>query len=172
MVRGPSWWHAGLAGGGFDRVIGDHIGMLATVMNSLAMQDRLSRLGIDARTLSAFRIDQVCEYYSRNEAVRHLEAGRVVILSAGTNTYDPSNLKEFYHYGSNPNVMTSLEFERILSASGPTMGHLVRPSDEKEPKKIAWLQCVGSRDMNKCDNPYCSSVCCLAAASSLAPGIG
>jgi len=75
---------AGLAGGGFDRVTGDHIGMLATVMNSLAMQDRLSKLGIDARTMSAFRIDQVCEYYSRNEAVRHLEAGRVVILSAGT----------------------------------------------------------------------------------------
>jgi len=75
---------AGLAGGGFDRVTGDHIGMLATVMNSLAMQDRLSKLGVDARTMSAFRIDQVCEYYSRNEAVRHLEAGRVVILSAGT----------------------------------------------------------------------------------------
>lgn len=75
---------AGLAGGGFDRVTGDHIGMLATVMNSLAMQDRLTRLGVDARTMSAFRIDQVCEYYNRNDAVRHLEAGRVVILSAGT----------------------------------------------------------------------------------------
>lgn len=75
---------AGLAGGGFDRVRGDHIGMLATVMNSLAMQDRLQRLGVDARTLSAFRIDQVCEYYSRDTAVRHLEAGRVVMLSAGT----------------------------------------------------------------------------------------
>jgi uridylate kinase len=75
---------AGLAGGRFDRVTGDHIGMLATVMNSLAMQDHLGRLGIEARTLSAFRIDQVCEYYSRNQAVRHLEAGRVVILSGGT----------------------------------------------------------------------------------------
>jgi len=75
---------AGLAGGGFDRVTGDHIGMLATVMNSLAMQDRLAKLGVDARTMSAFRIDQVCEYYSRNDAVRHLDAGRVVILSAGT----------------------------------------------------------------------------------------
>ena len=75
---------AGLAGGGFDRVTGDHIGMLATVMNSLAMQDALQKKGVDARTMSAFRIDQVCEYYSRNTAVRHLEAGRVVILSAGT----------------------------------------------------------------------------------------
>jgi len=53
-------------------------------MNSLAMQDRLQRLGVDARTLSAFRIDQVCEYYNRDTAVRHLEAGRVVMLSAGT----------------------------------------------------------------------------------------
>ena len=84
-----------------------------------------------------------------------------VILSSGTELYDPSDLKQFYHYGSNPNVMTSLEFERILSASGPTMGHLVRPSDEKEPKKIAWLQCVGSRDTNRCGNGYCSSVCCM-----------
>ena len=75
---------AGLAGGGFDRVTGDHIGMLATVMNSLAMQDALRRQGVDARTMSAFRIDQVCEYYNRDDAVRHLESGRVVILSAGT----------------------------------------------------------------------------------------
>ena len=75
---------AGLAGGGFDRVTGDHIGMLATVMNSLAMQDALLKAGADARTLSAFRIDQVCGHYDRNSAVRHLEAGRVVILSAGT----------------------------------------------------------------------------------------
>jgi heterodisulfide reductase subunit A-like polyferredoxin len=86
-----------------------------------------------------------------------------VILAAGTDTYDPSSLKEFYRYGTNPNVMTSLEFERILSASGPTMGHLVRPSDQKEPQKIAWLQCVGSRDTNKCGNGYCSSVCCMYA---------
>jgi uridylate kinase len=75
---------AGLAGGGFDRVTGDHIGMLATVMNSLAMQDALRKQGVEARTMSAFRIDQVCEYYSRDQAVRHLAAGRVVILSAGT----------------------------------------------------------------------------------------
>ncbi len=75
---------AGLAGGGFDRVTGDHIGMLATVMNALAMQDALQRQGVDARTMSAFRIDQVCEYYNRNDAIRHLDSGRVVILSAGT----------------------------------------------------------------------------------------
>jgi len=75
---------AGLAGGGFDRVRGDHMGMLATVMNSLAMQDQLSKLNIDARTLSAFRIDTVCESYSRDAAVAHLKVGRVAIMAAGT----------------------------------------------------------------------------------------
>ncbi len=98
--------------------------------------------------------------HSQTPVDKEIKVGSV-ILSSGTDLYDPSGLKEFYHYGSNPNVMTSLEFERILSASGPTMGHLVRPSDEKEPKKIAWLQCVGSRDTNKCGNGYCSSVCCM-----------
>jgi len=100
--------------------------------------------------------------HSQQPVDKQIKVGSV-ILSAGADTYDPAPLKEFYHYGSNPNVMTSLEFERILSASGPTMGHLVRPSDEKEPKKIAWLQCVGSRDTNKCGNGYCSSVCCMYA---------
>lgn len=75
---------AGLAGGGFDRVRGDQIGMLATVMNGLAMQDRLLREGVDARTLSAFRIDTVCEHYSRDLVVSHLQAGRVVMLAGGT----------------------------------------------------------------------------------------
>ena len=56
-----------------------------------------------------------------------------------------------------------MEMERILSASGPTAGHLVRFSDNKEPKKIAWFQCIGSRDLNRCDNAYCSSVCCMYA---------
>jgi len=86
-----------------------------------------------------------------------------VIIATGSKPYDPSALEEFYHHKENQNILTSLEFERILSASGPTMGHLVRPSDSKEPKKIAWLQCIGSRDDNKCGNGYCSSVCCMYA---------
>jgi heterodisulfide reductase subunit A2 len=60
-------------------------------------------------------------------------------------------------------VVTSLEYERLLSASGPCMGHLVRPSDNTEPRKIAWIQCVGSRNTNRCDNGYCSTVCCMYA---------
>jgi len=93
---------------------------------------------------------------------RILNVGSVVLCS-GSQTYDPSALEDQYHYRSSPNVVTSAEFERILSASGPTLGHLVRPSDHKEPKKIAWLQCVGSRDANRCGNSYCSSVCCMYA---------
>jgi heterodisulfide reductase subunit A2 len=100
--------------------------------------------------------------HSMENATREIEIGSVV-LSPGNDVFDPTMLKEFYHYKRNPNVMTSLEFERILSASGPTMGHLVKPSDEQEPKNIAWLQCIGSRDLNRCGNGYCSSVCCTYA---------
>jgi NADPH-dependent glutamate synthase beta subunit-like oxidoreductase len=90
-----------------------------------------------------------------------LEVGSV-ILAPGFVPFDPSRY-ETYNYVNYPNIVTSLEFERILSASGPTMGHLVRPSDGKEPRKIAWLQCVGSRDINRADHGYCSSVCCMYA---------
>ncbi len=75
---------AGLAQSGINRVSGDHMGMLATVMNSLAMQDALSKLGLDTRVMSALAIDQVCESYVQREAVAHLEQGRVVIFAAGT----------------------------------------------------------------------------------------
>jgi heterodisulfide reductase subunit A-like polyferredoxin len=93
---------------------------------------------------------------------RDLNVGSV-IMTTGATTFDPSGLDDTYMYKRSKNVMTSLEFERILSAGGPTMGHLVRPSDEKEPEKIAWLQCIGSRDTNRCGNGYCSSVCCMYA---------
>jgi len=90
-----------------------------------------------------------------------------IILAPGFKAFDPSSM-DFYGYKKFPNVITSLEFERILSASGPFTGHLVRPSDHKEPKKIAWLQCIGSRNLNKCDNGYCSSVCCMYAIKEAA----
>ncbi len=75
---------AGLAQGGIDRVSADHMGMLATVMNSLAMQDALTRAGVEARVMSAIAMDQVCESYTSRGAIRHLEQGRVAILAAGT----------------------------------------------------------------------------------------
>jgi uridylate kinase len=75
---------AGLAAKGMDRVTGDHMGMLATVMNALAMQDALERIDVPARVMSALRIEQVCEDYSRRRALQHLDQGRVVIFAAGT----------------------------------------------------------------------------------------
>ena len=75
---------AGLARAGMDRVTGDHMGMLATVINALAMQDSLEGLGAHARVQSALQINEVCEDYIRRRAIRHLEKGRVVIFAAGT----------------------------------------------------------------------------------------
>ncbi|HWU69090.1 MAG TPA: UMP kinase [Stenotrophobium sp.] len=74
----------GLARAGMDRITGDHMGMLATVINALAIQDAVERLGLQARVQSALRINEVCEDYIRRKAVRHLEKGRVVIFGAGT----------------------------------------------------------------------------------------
>ncbi len=112
---------------------------------------------------------QVCSDVCQMDAIDHtmedeiieIDAGSV-ILTPGFEPFDPSKFDN-YGYIDHPNVMTAMEFERILSASGPTSGHLTRMSDNKEPKKVAWFQCVGSRDMNKCDNKYCSSVCCMYA---------
>jgi len=75
---------AGLAESGIDRVTGDHMGMLATVMNSLALQDALESIGVDARVMSAISVNDVCEDYIRRRAVRHLEKGRAVICAGGT----------------------------------------------------------------------------------------
>ncbi|MEE4263732.1 MAG: FAD-dependent oxidoreductase [Desulfobacteraceae bacterium] len=99
--------------------------------------------------------------HSMQDEIIELNVGSIV-LAPGFEPFDPS-IFDSYNYSKFPNVITSMEMERFLSASGPTGGHLVRPSDHAEPKKIAWFQCVGSRDMNRCDNSYCSSVCCMYA---------
>jgi uridylate kinase len=75
---------AGLAESGIDRVTGDHMGMLATLMNSLALQDSLEKVGVDARVMSAISVHDVCEDYIRRRAIRHLEKGRVAIIAGGT----------------------------------------------------------------------------------------
>jgi heterodisulfide reductase subunit A len=99
--------------------------------------------------------------FEDKEEIVSLNVG-AVILSPGFKPFDPSGF-DFYGYGKIRDVVTSLEYERLLSSSGPCMGHLVRPSDSKEPRRIAWIQCVGSRNTNRCDNGYCSSVCCMYA---------
>ncbi len=98
--------------------------------------------------------------YDDTEKQLTLNVG-ALILAPGFDTFDASKLVA-YGYGKTPNVVTSIEFERLLSASGPTQGHVQR-NDGKEPKKIAWLQCVGSRDINRAENGHCSSVCCMYA---------
>jgi len=82
-----------------------------------------------------------------------------IILAPGYQTYQ-AELSEEFGFGRYPNVITSLQYERLLSASGPTMGHIERPSDQKTPRRIAFLQCIGSRDQQ---HDYCSSVCCMYA---------
>ena len=99
--------------------------------------------------------------HSMKPKERTIEVG-AIILAPGFAPFDPTRY-DTYRYATHPNVISSMQFERILSASGPYEGHLVRPSDHKEPKKIAWLQCVGSRDINRCDYSYCSAVCCMYA---------
>lgn len=85
-----------------------------------------------------------------------------VVLSPGAEVFNPSGL-DYLAYDTLADVVTSLEYERILSASGPTMGKLVRPSNGEQPKKIAWIQCIGSRGLQKGAGPYCSSACCMFA---------
>jgi heterodisulfide reductase subunit A len=82
-----------------------------------------------------------------------------VILSPGLAPYDPS-VKEEYGYGRLQNVVTSMDFERLLCATGPYEGEILRASDQKHPHKIAWIQCIGSRKVTPGDNSYCSAVCC------------
>jgi heterodisulfide reductase subunit A len=93
--------------------------------------------------------------------VQEIEIGSI-ILAPGADVFNPRVL-DTYGYGVHPNVVTSLEYERILSASGPTKGELVRPSDGKRPKRIAWIQCVGSRGTQEGSVPYCSGACCMFA---------
>ena len=98
--------------------------------------------------------------YDQEDEIVEIDVGSI-ILSPGFDEFDPS---PFFNYGYKkyPNVVTSIEFERMLSASGPYQGELKRPSDRKPPQRIAWIQCIGSRDVS-CNREYCSSVCCTYA---------
>ena len=108
------------------------------------------------KTCSAGAVD-----FSMQPETLNLSVG-AVIACPGFEAFDAGLLAN-YGYGAFPNVITGMEFERILSASGPYQGRLIRPSDGKEPRSIAWIQCVGSRDTHRVHNNYCSSVCCTYA---------
>ncbi len=104
----------------------------------------------------AFQVELVT-----NGSVEQIQAGSI-ILALGVETFDPSAY-DTYAYTEFPNVISSVELEWLQKPLGPYQGLVKRPSDGEAPKRIAWLQCVGSRDINKCDAPYCSSVCCMYA---------
>ncbi len=109
---------------------------------------------------------RICENVCQNRAIDFNQAAKklavnvgAIILAPGFEPFDPSIKKE-YHYDDFANVVTSMDYERLLCATGPYEGEILRASDKKHPKKIAWIQCVGSRRVTAGDNSYCSAVCC------------
>jgi heterodisulfide reductase subunit A len=109
---------------------------------------------------------RICTAVCKNDAIdfnqrpEHKEINiGAIILASGIEPFDPK-LRAEYRYGEFRNVITSLDFERLLSSTGPYQGEVLRPSDGKHPKKIAWIQCVGSRQVLPGGNSYCSAVCC------------
>jgi heterodisulfide reductase subunit A len=93
------------------------------------------------------------------DTVHEFQVGTVVVAT-GMDVYDPTEMEE-YGYGRHPNVVTSLEFERLINAGGPTQGEVVRPGDRRVPSSVAFVQCVGSRSTGGRGKPYCSNVCCM-----------
>jgi heterodisulfide reductase subunit A len=129
------------------------------------------KYAIDADTCIYFLKGKckACEKFCPTGAINFEDQGKEIslnvgalVLAFGSEAFDPRTYDTF-GYSKSANIVTTLEFERILSASGPYGGHLVRPSDKKEPEKIAWLQCVGSRDTHHGARGYCSAVCCTYA---------
>ena len=99
--------------------------------------------------------------FHQTDKIYNIDVGTIV-LSPGLQAYEPSEHNDL-GYGRYPNVLTSIQFERMLSATGPFQGEVIRPGDGTHPKKIAWLQCIGSRDRHPGAAAYCSSVCCTYA---------
>ena len=116
-------------------------------------------LGLDILTCG--KCKATCEkeaiIYEQEEKEYNIKVG-TIIISVGFELFDASKIPE-YGWGDYPNVVTTFEFERLINAAGPTEGELVRPSDLKKPKRIAFINCVGSRDQRH--NPYCSNFCCM-----------
>jgi heterodisulfide reductase subunit A len=102
--------------------------------------------------------DKKCIDYDMQDEFVEIDVGSI-ICAIGMDVYDPTELDEFA-YTRFSNVITSMEFERLICAGGPTEGHFIRPSDQTRPKRIGFIQCVGSRSEKK-GNPYCSNICCM-----------
>jgi len=104
------------------------------------------------------KCEKRCIDFDMQDEVIELNVG-TIIVATGIDTYDPTALDE-YGYTRFENVVTSLEFERLICAGGPTDGHFVRPSDGQTPKRIGFIQCIGSRASQR-GHPYCSNICCM-----------
>ncbi|MGQ9629277.1 MAG: FAD-dependent oxidoreductase [bacterium] len=141
---------------GFDEV---ELGF--TEEMAIAEAKRCLNCGVCSECRECERVCELhCIHHDMPNSEVELSVG-AIILAPGYDVFDATKLTQ-YGYGRFPNVVTSIEFERILSASGPYRGHVQRPSDGKTPRRIAFIQCVGSRDAS-CGNDYCSSVCCMYA---------
>ncbi len=103
--------------------------------------------------------EKKCIDYDEKDELYNIEVG-VVIAATGMDVYDPTEYDE-YGYTRYDNVITSMEFERLICAGGPTAGHFIRPGDQQTPKSIGFIQCVGSRSQNGRGNPYCGNICCM-----------
>ena len=104
--------------------------------------------------------EKKCIDFDQQDELVDLNVG-AVIVATGMEVYDPSEIEE-YGYTQFPNVITSMEFERLICAGGPTDGHFIRPGDHSRPKRIGFVQCVGSRSAKR-GNPYCSNICCMVS---------
>lgn len=130
---------------------------VATIDPAACIKLKTGKCGLCSTVCSAGAID-----YAQKDEIVEREYGAIVVATG----YNIINLDHFNELGYSDckDVITSLEFERLTNAAGPTSGHLVCPSDGREPKTIVFVQCVGSRGLRPCDKPYCSKVCCMYTA--------
>jgi len=132
-----------------------------TEEQAIAEAKRCLQCGVCSECLQCvYACQKHCIDHDMREEIVELNVGAVVLVP-GSETM-PGDIRPEFGYGRLSNVVTSIEFERMLSASGPWGGEVRRPSDGEHPRKVAFIQCVGSRDIS-CDHGYCSSVCCMYA---------
>ncbi len=130
---------------------------VATIDANYCTKLTTGKCGVCSKVCTAGAID----YTQKDELIE--ERYGAIVVATGFNPIKLDNFDE-YAYSQSPDVVTSLEFERITNAAGPTSGQLLRPSDGKHPHTIVFVQCVGSRDVSGCGKPYCSKICCMYTA--------
>lgn len=130
---------------------------VATIDSEHCIKLKNGKCGLCERVCTAKAID----YNQQDEIVE--ESYGAIVVATGFDTIKLDNFEE-YAYSQSKDVLTSLEFERLMNAEGPTKGKLVRPSDGRQPKTMVFVQCVGSRDVSGCGKSYCSKICCMYTA--------